>query len=56
MARWSVPRGARRLDESDRASGFLAGCFERYARYGSAFAWPEDDTLSWGVCLLFPDI
>jgi hypothetical protein len=48
VARWSVPRGARRLYEPDRASRFLAGCFQGYAPYGSAFAWPEDDTL-WGV-------
>ncbi len=31
MTRWSVPRGARRLEESDRACGLLAGCFKGYA-------------------------
>ena len=48
MTRWSGPRGARRLKESDRACGLLAGCFEGYAPYGSAFAWAEDNTF-WGV-------
>src|SRR3712207_4702547 len=48
MARWPVPWGARSLKESDRASGFLVGRFQGYAPYGSAFAWPADDTL-WGV-------
>ena len=48
VARWSVPRGARRLYEPDRASRFLAGCFQGYTPYGSAFAWPEEDTF-WGV-------
>jgi hypothetical protein len=50
MARWAVSWGARRLEESDSASCFLAGCFKRYGPCpdGLAFAWPEDDTL-WGV-------
>ena len=52
VARWPGPGGCSRLDEPDRASGFLAGRFEHYAPYGSAFAWPEDDT-PWGVCPLF---
>ena len=52
MARGPVPRWGRRLEESDRASGLLAGRFQIYAPYGSAFAWPEYDTL-WGFRPLF---
>ncbi len=48
VVRRPSPRGGRRLEESDRASGLLAGRFERYAPYGPAFAWPENDAL-WGV-------
>ena len=47
MAGWPIPRGGRRLEEPDRASGFLAGCFERYGvrpRDRSALARPEDDS------------
>ena len=44
--------GASGLEEPDRAFGFLAGRFQGYAPYGSAFAWPADDTL-WGVRPLF---
>jgi hypothetical protein len=55
MAGWPAPRGTRRLDEPDRASGFLAGRFQRYAPYGLAFAWPEDNA-SWSGYPLFPRI
>ena len=53
MARWPVPRGARRLKEPDSASGLIAGRFEGYGPCpdGLALAWPENDTL-WGVCPL----
>jgi hypothetical protein len=46
VAGWPGPRGARRLQEPDRARGFLAGRFERDGvrpRYRSALARPEDD-------------
>ena len=55
VARWPGPGGCSRLEESDRASGFLAGRFQRYGPYGSAFAWPEYDTI-WGFRPLFSRI
>ena len=53
MAGWPAPQGARRLEETDRASGFLAGRFQRYVPYGLAFTWPEDNA-SWSGRPLFP--